>query len=140
MIKDSSKLEPVPTPTVLEYVYCSTRCCYLIENKTADFKPLPDELKVSEAIKPTIKHYAPKIIQATNNNGKKFHTKMQPVTPFDNVFFGDDGYLKQPESLILFIFSKTGKRLIASFFHGFYPKNIQGKHKAIEAYLNSLEK
>lgn len=131
---------PLPAPKIISYEYNSTTLRYEVTQKPNGFDNLPDELIKSKANEDQIKRYASHVIQSPVINGKKkFHTMIERVMPYTNVFTGDDGYQKENKSLILFIFSPSEKRLIVYFFDGYYPKTKKKKKEVMTAHLKKLE-
>ena len=130
----------LPEPTRINYDYNPTTQRFQIKQRPENFNELPEELIISKAAKENIKRYATHIIQSPTINGvKTFHTMMEPLKPFDNVFTWDDRYQKANKNLILFIFSTSWKLLIINYFEGYYPKNQKEKNKVMIDYLKRLE-
>lgn len=142
--KKVKKLKPgeiiLPEPTLINYDYNPSTQNYHLQQKPENFNGLPEQLIITKAAKENIKRYADRVIQSPTINGvKTFHTLMERLIPFDNVFTGDDKYQKPDKNLILFIFSPSWKRLIILYFEGYFPKNQKEKKEVMTVYMKRLE-
>jgi len=134
------KLKELPTPVLLNYYFNNTTIRYEVKSKPPGFNYLPDELIKCKSQKETIKQFSEYVIQSPTINGvKTFHTSLERVSNYTNVFIGDDRYHKEDKNLIVFIFSPSFSRLIISYFPDYYPETIKRKKEIIRNYIKRIE-
>ena len=134
------KLKTPPVPIILTYDFNNTIIRYQVKGKAQNFDKLPDELIKCKTQHESIKQFSEFILQSPTINGNKtFHTRLEKVANFNNVFTGDDHYKKEDKNLILFIFSPSEKRLFAYYFPDYFPETKTRKKVIIQNYLRYLE-
>ena len=112
---------------------------YRLISQPPGFNRIPNELKVEDTQRPDILTRGANLTIRGRQRNKRFlfFTGMLP-TPFQNVFVGDDGYLRpQKKSMVLFIFSPDSSRLDLHYFQGFtiYPPH---REQFIRNYLKRI--
>ena len=128
-----------PNPIQLMYDFNFTTIRYQIKDKPQEFDKLPVELIKCKAQQKSIKQFSDFVLQSPTINGNKtFHTRLEKVSNYNNVFTGDDHYKKEDKNLILFIFSPSEKKLILNYFPDYFPENKNRKKEIVQNYLRYL--
>ena len=130
-----------PRPDEVFYLYNHNTGYYHVTSKPRDFDRLPDVLIKTPARNDTIRQFADHVIQSPMINGKReFHSMLERIPKFKDVFSGDDYYMRQSKSLILFFFSESDKAMYIHYFRGFHPETKAGKDRFIKSYLEKFLK
>lgn len=128
-----------PAPIELVYLYNPTTGCYDVSAKPTDFDRLPDSFYKERAISEKIKPFADHVIRSKKINGfRTFHSMLEKIPNYPDVFIVDDFYNSFYKNLILFFFANSDKLILVHYFKGFYPATIKGKEQAVKAYLTKF--